>query len=156
MVKIGLHGDLAEIECPDELDVQTPMEAIQFMISVVPGFKEKYFAGQYTVERDEGSLVTEAGLHVSGCRQLDFYPLPCGAGAEMVYVAIAVASSVLALALAPKISAYEDREDEDSRNSFIFSGAKNTVEQGVARPVLYGKMEVGGHIISAGLTTEQL
>ncbi|CAM3536514.1 Bacteriophage lambda tail assembly protein I [Vibrio aerogenes CECT 7868] len=157
MVEIHLHGELARLECPEAIDVQSPYEAIQFLCEVVPGFRQCYFSGQYTIENDQGSFVTEENLHLQGCQSLHFYPAAAGAvTGALVGAGVLIGGMLAVKCMDLKLSGYEERESVDSRNSYLFNGAKNTVEQGVARPLLYGKMEVGGHIISTGLTTEQI
>lgn len=51
-------------------------------------------------------------------------------------------------------SDYRSREVEP-RPSFLFNGAVNTVEQGGPVPLVYGRVRIGGHIISASLTAQE-
>jgi predicted phage tail protein len=53
-------------------------------------------------------------------------------------------------------SSYSNRESEADRPSFLFNGARNTVEQGNPVAVVYGRMRVGGTIVSAGIEVEQI
>jgi len=54
----------------------------------------------------------------------------------------------------PKPSGSIDRPD--NKPSFAFDGAVNTVAQGNAVPVCYGRMIVGSQVIYAGLGVEQI
>lgn len=57
----------------------------------------------------------------------------------------------------PKLtSGYHARESAEDKPSFLFNGPRNTKEQGGPVPVIYGKMRVGGTLISSGMTVEQL
>lgn len=79
------------------------------------------------------------------------------------YGAIATSGLVMALGGAaqlitpsPKVGGYGSRETADERPSFLFNGAKNTVEQGGPVPLIYGRMRVGGLVISSGVEVEQI
>jgi len=48
------------------------------------------------------------------------------------------------------------RESADQRASFFLGGQVNQVQQGGPVPIVYGRVRVGSHVISAGLTTEQM
>lgn len=72
-----------------------------------------------------------------------------------VYMAVAtnlIISGVVEL-ISPGPS--EPEYADTSISSFTFSGASNTVKQGVAIPVCYGQLMVGGAVISAGIHTER-
>jgi len=58
------------------------------------------------------------------------------------------------LAPTPRVDGYGARADE--RPSFLFNGPVNVGAQGVAVPVVYGRMRVGSVVVSAGLTTENI
>jgi len=86
------------------------------------------------------------------------------AGMSITYGSIAMSGLIMALggvsqmlASTPQqTSSYSNRESADDRPSFLFNGARNTVEQGNPVAVLYGKMRVGGTIVSAGIEVEQI
>lgn len=44
----------------------------------------------------------------------------------------------------------------ENKPSYYFDGAVNTTEQGLPVPIFYGELEVGSHVISAGIATESL
>jgi len=62
------------------------------------------------------------------------------------------------LTATPKVhqDSYSARESADSRPSFIFNGAVNTVEQGGPVPVIYGRMITGSVVISGGIKSENI
>jgi predicted phage tail protein len=47
-----------------------------------------------------------------------------------------------------------EAEYADNNNGFGFSGSTNTVKQGIAIPVCYGQLMVGGAVISASILNE--
>lgn len=48
------------------------------------------------------------------------------------------------------------RERPEERNSFLFSGATNTSQQGQAVPLVFGRFRTGSVVVSAGLDVEEL
>ncbi|NDV19993.1 hypothetical protein GO013_11225 [Pseudodesulfovibrio sp. JC047] len=70
---------------------------------------------------------------------------------------MAVSGIAQALTPVPKLgSGYGDREDVDERPSFLFTGPKNTTEQGGPVPVVYGRHRVGWTLVSSGVEVEQI
>ncbi|MBU3655914.1 MAG: tail assembly protein [Alphaproteobacteria bacterium] len=55
----------------------------------------------------------------------------------------------------PQANDYSSRERPEDRPSLLFNGAVNTLEQGGAVPLIYGKHRVGSVVINVGLKTEQ-
>lgn len=51
---------------------------------------------------------------------------------------------------------YQTSEKPDQRASFFLGGQVNQVEQGGPIPIIYGRVRTGSHVISAGLSTEQI
>jgi predicted phage tail protein len=49
-----------------------------------------------------------------------------------------------------------DKDEGDPRKSFSFSGIQNTTRAGVAVPLVYGEMLVGGIVVSAGADIVQV
>lgn len=86
------------------------------------------------------------------------------AGMSVSYGSIAMSGLVMAmgglsqmLSSTPmQTSSYSTREAAEDRPSFLFNGARNTVEQGNPVPVVYGRYRVGGTLISAGIEVEQI
>lgn len=89
------------------------------------------------------------------------FTLPAGLGA-ITYGQIAAFGLMLTLSgvsqmLAPsaKIDDYGALEDADKRKSFVFNGPINTMEQGGALPVVYGRMRVGSCVVNAGIEVRE-
>lgn len=49
-----------------------------------------------------------------------------------------------------------NKDDNDPRKSYSFSGIQNTGRQGVPVPIVYGETVVGSVVIAAGVDTEQV
>jgi len=60
---------------------------------------------------------------------------------------------LISSALAPK---NEEKGEPAERPSFLFDGPVNTNEQGVAVPIVYGRMRTGSVIIYGGLASERI
>jgi predicted phage tail protein len=58
--------------------------------------------------------------------------------------------------LAPKPKTMEPGNRPENKPSYNFNGPVNTIAQGNPVPVGYGRMIVGGAVISAGITTEEI
>ena len=86
------------------------------------------------------------------------------AGFSMTYGNIAMSGLIMSLGGLSQMltstpvqqSGYSSRETAEERPSFLFQGARNTVEQGNAVQVVYGRMLVGGTLVSAGTEVEQI
>lgn len=60
-------------------------------------------------------------------------------------------------ALAPQLSAdYESQQKPDQRASFVFDGPVNRAGEGIAVPVIIGRVRTGSIVVSSGLDVEQL
>ena len=71
----------------------------------------------------------------------------------LINTGIVMMLSGIATMLAPKP---EESEDPDSRKSFMFNGAMNTMEQGGAIALTYGRFMVGSVVIGSELSIEQI
>jgi predicted phage tail protein len=75
-------------------------------------------------------------------------------------IAIGVGTSLvlggIAGMLAPKPKTMEPGNRPENKPSYNFNGPVNTIAQGNPVPVGYGRMIVGGAVISAGITTEEI
>lgn len=76
----------------------------------------------------------------------------------MFGASLALSGISQALTPTPKVDegSYGQREGPDQRPSFLFNGAVNTVEQGGAVAVCYGRMRVGSAVVSASLSPEDI
>lgn len=101
---------------------------------------------------------------VSGGASLGFSSTAFTAfGASVSFGSIALFGASMALggvaqmlAPTPDVSSYAPQERPDQRASFILQGPTNTVQEGNAVPLVYGRMRAGSILVSAGLTTEQI
>ncbi len=63
----------------------------------------------------------------------------------------AMMASSVAMMLAPSLEGSAGNEEQ----SYLFDGAQNSVKQGTPVPLLYGRMIVGGAVISASIKSNQ-
>ena len=68
-----------------------------------------------------------------------------------MYLGGAMMASGAAMLLAPTIDGSAGNEEQ----SYLFDGAVNSVKQGTPVPILYGRMIVGGSVISASIKSNQ-
>lgn len=71
-------------------------------------------------------------------------------------VGVSLALGGVAQMLAPQPKAPDPRERPENSPSYVFNGPVNTSAQGQPVPVGYGRLIVGGAVVSAGLTTEEI
>tara|TARA_R110000824_G_scaffold176106_1_gene354910 strand:- start:125 stop:757 length:633 start_codon:yes stop_codon:yes gene_type:complete len=71
------------------------------------------------------------------------------------FVLTAVISAAISFGISYLISKLMKTNDPDATNttSFVFSSAENTAQQGQVVPVGYGRMSVGGNVISVSLSS---
>lgn len=67
---------------------------------------------------------------------------------------VSMALNGAATMLSPQPKAPKSFETADRRPSFLFQGPVTTIEQGGTVPVIYGRVRVGGTIVSATITNE--
>lgn len=73
------------------------------------------------------------------------------AGVAMMGGMMILGGVVQMMSPTPKLS-YDAQNKPDQRASFIFDGPTNTSAQGVAMPMVYGKMRVGSIMVSSSIT----
>ncbi|EHZ3106994.1 tail assembly protein [Escherichia coli] len=56
--------------------------------------------------------------------------------------------------LSPQPAGLASKQSSDNRASYAFGGVTNTAAQGYPVPLLYGRRQIGGAIISAGIYVE--
>lgn len=86
------------------------------------------------------------------------------AGMTFTYGNLAMSGLVMALgglsqmlsSTPQQVSGYSNREAAEDRPSFLFNGARNSIEQGNPVAVVYGRCRIGGTIVSAGIEVEQI
>lgn len=71
------------------------------------------------------------------------------------FVLTAVISAAISFGISYLISKIMKSDDPDVTNttSFVFSSAENTAQQGQVVPVGYGRMSVGGNVVSVSLSS---
>lgn len=84
-------------------------------------------------------------------------------GASVSFGSIALFGGAMALggvaqmlAPTPQTASYQAQEAPDQRASFLLQGPTNTAQEGQPIPLVYGKIQAGSIIVSAGLTPEQI
>jgi predicted phage tail protein len=92
MRTIELHGRLGRIFGDSfKLDVQSPLEAIQALVSQLPGFEDELRAGQYHVVRRSDDYETDTSydqlaLGLGKCHTLQIIPVAVGAKSQFFQV----------------------------------------------------------------------
>lgn len=77
-------------------------------------------------------------------------------GGIAVNIGVGLILGGVAQMLSPTPKAEAPNEKPENKPSYMFGGAVNTTAQGQAVPVGYGRLIVGGAVISAGITTEEI
>lgn len=77
-------------------------------------------------------------------------------GNAVFYAGVSLALGGVAQMLAPSPKTGDPRERPENTPSYVFNGPVNTTAQGQPVPVGYGRLIVGGAVISAGITTEEI
>ena len=148
MIEVYFYGALGKLisGARHAVEVVTPLDAVLFFESVLPGFKKEFRSGRYFLSLEEkGEPITSNCLRLGFGGRCELHIMPQAVGRKVGYDAGA---------MAPNASAYEDREQNLSA---LFSGAVNTTEQGVCRPLIYGRVRnAGSAVVSAGISSEQI
>lgn len=183
---VRLYGELGKrYGRTHRFDVRTPAEALRALSANFPGFK-KYVAEAHTsgvgfrVVNGGADLESVDEVHHPASGELKIVPEIIGSGATariLVGVALIAASFIPFFAVAspymmsvgislvlggviellsPMPRAPEPPERPENLPSYTFNGPVNTTQQGQPVPVGYGRLIVGGAVISAGLSTQQI
>ena len=177
--KIKLYGALAKFVGHRvlEADVATAAEAVRFLLTNWPEL-ESHMAQQHYRVHTAGEDLTLEDIHNPMGRDIQIVPVMAGAGAiGRILLGIALIAATFAI---PGAAAWlgptavkilvgvgtslvlggvsqlltptprTDPDQGDPRKSFSFSGIQNTTRAGVAVPLVYGEMLVGGIVVSAG------
>ncbi len=168
-----------------ELDVSSPAEALRMIEANKPGLKnwitgnlEKYAAYRVICTYDDGrEEALEDATYVASRANLvsvRFTPTVVGAsGAVKIVVgAVMIAASFIpgpwspylfqigvALVLGGVVELLSPRPKKDDKSqltSFYFDGPANTEQQGSPVPLIYGRMLVGSHPISASISVDEI
>lgn len=173
IVAIRLHGPLADKYGGEHhFAIRSPREAIDALDCNYPGFRRDFLShpmyglivdGDW---RNEGNTPDVANSPVS--REMDIAPMVEGRLQAAIVpilgiigitgVAATVLASVISiglligmsLLLTPKPKKKTTEDAPTSQDNYMFSGPENTVAQGVAVPLIYGRCFVGSVVVSAG------
>lgn len=169
-----------------ELLVSSPAEAMRLIEANKPGFRnwirgnlDKYDRYKVIVDYDDGRtehLDENSFMLERKVKRIRFVPIVVGAGGGigkiigglflMVVGVIAMNPAIAAAGLmmlvggiVEMISARPKKKDQgvrEDKTSYFFDGPVNTTQQGVPVPLIYGRVLVGSHPISAKITVDQL
>ena len=131
----------------EEIDVPIGREEIK-IVPVAVGAKGlgKIIAGVVLI----GAVVATGGF---GGAAIGTFGL--GAGSIKVGTILAtVGANLILTGAAEMLTPVENDSSNDDPNSFTFNGILNTINAGVAIPVVYGEVFTGSIIVSAGIDTE--
>lgn len=119
-----------------ELDMNTDAKVIKIVPRVIGAGGGGIF--QFVL----GAVLVVGGLFTGG--------LSTGLGVALIGAGVGMALGGIAMMLMPTIDTTQDQNEDGNRANNGFGGAVTTVAQGNPVPVLRGRREVGGFIVSAG------
>ena len=99
-----------------------------------------------------GAVMIVAGIVVTGMS----FGSAGAVGAGLIGSGIGMLIGGVAQMLMPKVDNTQDQNSDGNKANFGFGGAVTTVAQGNPVPVLRGRREIGGFIVSAGQYPEDL
>jgi len=184
--KIKLYGKLAKFVGHRilEADVATAAEAVRFMVANWPELEQHMADQHYRVSVGSYDLTLEELHDPAGQQEISIAPVVAGAGAVgriivgVLLVAAAIFIPGLGLGLAgatvTKIGLFggalilggiaqlltpvpkANKDQQDPRTTFNFSGLQNSSRAGIPVPIVYGLTLTGSVVISAGIDTVQV
>lgn len=98
-----------------------------------------------------GAVMVVAGIVVSGMT----FGAAAPVGAALIGAGIGLMAGGIAQMMMPKVDTTDQNQDGNKANKG-FGGAVTTVAQGNPVPVLYGRREIGGFIVSASQLPEDM
>lgn len=166
-----------------ELAVESPREAVRALCSQLPGFEHDILGHQagFRIWLDREQLPDATSLdRNTGARPIRIVPVVAGAKDGTLGIILGVVLIVVApylptgygivagtytsigvslilggvaqmLAPTPKTA-----QLASNQSNLLFSGGVNTIGQGNAVPICYGRMRIGSQVISAGIESVQL
>jgi predicted phage tail protein len=175
LITVRLHGPLGDKYGGEHhFAVRSPREAFFALDANYPGFRKDFISYRdYSLFADGAWLPPDAAngdpASVPAAREIDIIPLIEGraflaipllgaigiTGFAAQIIGGLIISALLigvSMLLSPKPKKKTEREEDSKKDeSYIFSGPENVTEQGVAVPLVYGRLHVGSVVISAGL-----
>lgn len=178
MIEVKLYGFLGRMFGKvHRFDIQSPAEAIRaLMANYGPRFTEalRIYQPGFRVLRGEEAITEEELYLVGDPRPIGIVPVIQGAGgvgriiAGVVLVIIGIAIPALAALIPAGIGLIvggivelimspnppDKTGKAENKQSYDFDGPVNTARAGYPVPIGYGKLLVGGAVISAGIEVE--
>jgi len=184
--KIKLYGQLAKFVGHRilEADVATAAEAVRFMVANWPELEQHMADQHYRVSVGSYDLTLEELHDPAGQQEISIVPVVAGAGAvgRIIVGVLLVAAAIfipglgigLAGATVTKIGLFggaliltgiaqlltpvpkANKDQQDPRTTFNFSGLQNSSRAGIPVPIVYGLTLTGSVVISAGIDTVQV
>ena len=182
--KIKVYGRLARFlgQRTFEAEINSTLDAIKFLTANFPNLKSHMIEQNYCVKVG-GYEINNKEIDVPvGLQEIKIVPVVVGskgigkfiAGAVLVGAVIAtggfgglaigsigvgtvatgIGVNLMLSGAAEMLSPVENNTSNDDPNSFTFNGILNTINAGVAIPVVYGEVFTGSIIVSAGIDTE--
>lgn len=105
---------------------------------------------------DNGVLQTVLGAVMVVVGVILMYTPAAAFGPSLIAGGIGMMVGGVAQMLMPKIDNTQDQNQDGNKANFGFGGAVTTVAQGNPVPVLRGRREIGGFIVSAGQYAEDI
>jgi predicted phage tail protein len=174
LVKVHLYGILAtKYGAEHQFAIRTPRQAIAALDANYPGFRRDFLEGErYILIADDEERTEDASVDLTFSRDVHFVPkiegqtfvtIPLVASVIGAGIAANVIGSLLALGimvglsllLKPKQKGVKETKNKKD-TSFAFSGPDNVTTQGVAVPLIYGRVFCGSVVISAGLSVSDV
>lgn len=185
LTKVRLDGVMGKKFGKDwELDVSTPAEALRLIEANSPGLKRwiventtTYDAYRVTCvyddDREEDLNDDTYGVTRANLKEIRFTPTVTGSGGivkVVVGVVLIIAGTVwtqpwmvqmgamMVLGGVIELLTFTPKKDsqDDSFSSFYFDGPTNTERQGAPVPLIYGRVLVGSHPISAAISIDEM
>ncbi|MYC11881.1 MAG: hypothetical protein F4X59_17395 [Holophagales bacterium] len=142
------------------LEARSVAEAVQLVAPQTPGFEELLKIGSWRVTVNGGAISAEELTMLLPDRAfVSIGPLVGGAGPAIpvwgwVLIGIGSAAALTKLVV-PDVPEIPDTEHLDPERRTLFSGPVNSIAQGGAVPLIYGKIRVGSTVVSGGITQER-
>ncbi|MCY3971102.1 MAG: phage tail protein [Acidobacteria bacterium] len=144
-----------------EVEARTVAEALSLVGPQAPGFALRWDLGSWRVSVDGRALESAAGLwmRLTDRAYVSISPALAGAGPSLplwqkIALGLSTAYSVYAASQIPSIPDTEHLAEDGQRRT-LFSGPVNSVAQGGAVPLIYGRMRVGSTVVSGGVTPDR-
>lgn len=172
LIAVHLYGPLAD-KYGDRhaFAIQTPREAVAALAANYPGFIADFSAsGIYYIHADGDWRDGEAAATMPVAREIHLVPqvegeaflgalaigalFPAIAGTMTATIIGGLLVTGLLVGLSFLLRPKQPKQVEDAardEDSYAFSGAENVTAQGVAVPLVYGRVHCGSVVVSAGL-----